>query len=420
MTAKAREQGFTRYEIFIIAILTILQFTLILDFMVLSPLGAQLLEELDVSTSQFGLVVSAYAFSAGAAGLMAAGFADSFDRKRMLLFFYTGFIIGTFLCGIAPNYHFLLIARIITGLFGGVIGSISFAIITDLFPMEKRGRVMGYVQMAFASSQVLGLPLGLYLANAWDWHAPFLLIAFLSIFVYLAVLLRMQPINAHLSIAREHSAARHFGRIITNPFYLLGFAATTVLSTGGVMLRPFGSTFALYNLGVTFEQLPVIYMVTGISSMFAGPMLGKLSDKIGKYPIFVGGSLLAMVLVIYYTNLGITPLWFIIGLNVILFAGITSRIIASSALMTAVPAPADRGAFMGINSSVAQISGGIASAAAGMIVVQNETGKLDHYPVLGYVVAVSMLIPMILLYFINKRVQTQPPKPVFVNTDEAG
>jgi predicted MFS family arabinose efflux permease len=159
-TTKPKE-AFSPYQVFIIAILSILQFTVVLDFMVLSPLGAQLMTELAISTSQFSLVVSAYAISAGISGLLAAGFADKFDRKKILLFFYTGFIVGTALCGIAPDYNFLLIARIVTGIFGGVISSISFAIITDLFKLEVRGRVMGFVQMAFASSQVMGIPVGL-------------------------------------------------------------------------------------------------------------------------------------------------------------------------------------------------------------------------------------------------------------------
>ncbi|MBY0425715.1 MAG: MFS transporter, partial [Cytophagales bacterium] len=148
-----QKKGFTSYEIFVIAIIAFIQFTVILDFMVLSPLGAILLKELNISTAQFSVVVSAYAFSAGASGLLAAGFADKFDRKKLLLFFYSGFVGGTALCAIAPNYEFLLIARIVTGIFGGVIGSISFAIITDLFKMEFRGRVMGFVQTAFAASQ---------------------------------------------------------------------------------------------------------------------------------------------------------------------------------------------------------------------------------------------------------------------------
>lgn len=410
----SKEKLFTAYQVFIVAILAFLQFTIILDFMVLSPLGAQLLQELNISTQQFGWVVSAYAFSAGAAGLMAAGFADRYDRKRMLLFFYTGFILGTFLCGIAPNYHFLLFARIITGLFGGVIGSVIFAIVTDLFDMQVRGRVMGFVQMAFAVSQVLGLPVGLYLANLWGWHAPFLLIVGVSVLAFIAIAWKMKPVKEHLALHAGHSALTHLRRTLSRKRYLTGFAATTLLATGGFMLMPFGSAFAVHNLGLTLEQLPMVYMVTGIFSMIAGPLIGQMSDKLGKYPVFVAGSILSMVLVMVYTNWGVTPVWTVIALNTVLFVGITSRMVSSSALMSAVPDPADRGAFMGINSSVAQVSGGFASALAGMIVVQTPAGKLEHYPTLGYVVVASMIITIVMMYVIDRMVKREP-KPSFVS-----
>jgi predicted MFS family arabinose efflux permease len=372
--------------------------------MVLSPLGAQLLKELHLTTGQFSLVVSVYAFSAGASGLMAAGFADKFDRKKLLLFFYSGFIVGTLLCGIAPDYPFLLVARIVTGIFGGVIGSISYAIITDLFDLEKRGRVMGFVQMAFASSQVLGLPIGLYLANLWGWHSPFLMIVGLSAAVGLAIVMYLKPIDAHLKIQLDHTAFDHLAKTISTPFYLKAFAATTLLATGGFMMMPFGTAFGVNNLGLTFDQLPLLYMVTGVFSMVIGPLVGKLSDQVGKYRVFVIGSVIGAVMVVIYCNLGITPLWLVIVLNVLLFVGILSRMISSSALMTAIPAPQDRGAFMGINASTQQISGGIAAGIAGLIVVQNPSGKLEHYNVLGYVVVGTMAVTVGLLYFINQSV----------------
>ena len=395
---------FTDYQKFVIALLTFLQFTIILDFMVLSPLGAQLLKELHISTGQFSLVVSAYAFSAGASGLLAAGFADRFDRKNLLLFFYAGFIAGTLLCGIAPDYPFLLIARIVTGVFGGVIGSISFAIITDLFALDKRGRVMGFVQMAFASSQVLGLPIGLYLASHLGWHSPFLMIVGLSSAVGIAIVIYLKPIDAHLKIKSDRSAFAHLSKTISQPAYLRAFGATTLLATGGFMLMPFGTAFGVNNLGLTLDQLPILYMVTGIFSMMMGPLIGKLSDQIGKYKVFVMGSAIGSVIVVIYCNLGITPLWLVILLNIFLFMGILSRMISSSALMTAIPEPADRGAFMGINSSIQQIAGGIASAIAGLIVVQNANGTLEHYDTLGYVVVCTMLITVVLLHFINQAV----------------
>lgn len=399
---------------FIIAVLTILQFTIILDFMVLSPLSAILLEEMDITTAQFGLVVSAYAFSAGASGLLAAGFADRFDRKKLLLFFYTGFIIGTLLCGIAPTYRLLLLARVVTGLFGGVIGSVSYAIITDIFELKVRGRVMGFIQMAFATSQVLGIPIGLYLATWFDWHAPFLLIVGVSVIVYVAIVMKMQPVDTHLALQTNQSPFRHLTKTISQFRYLKGFGATTLLATGGFMLMPFGAAFSVNNLGISLQELPIVYMVTGIVSMIGGPIIGRLSDSIGKMKMFVIGSLLSLVLVVYYTNLGPTPLWFLIILSAVLFLGITSRMISSQALMTAVPDPVDRGAFMGVNSSVAQISGGIASAAAGMIVFQNETGHIEHYPMLGIIVAVSMIITIGMMQLINRDIMRREEEELTV------
>ena len=403
------KQGFTSYEILIIAILAFIQFTVILDFMVLSPLGALLMNELKINTSQFGKVVSAYAFSAGIAGLLTAGFADKFDRKMIFMFFYAGFVLGTFLCSIAPDYDFLFIARIVTGLFGGVISSISFAIVTDLFKMEQRGRVMGFVQMAFAVSQVMGIPVGLILANHFGWHSPFLMIVVVSLLVGVIIMIYMKPVTDHLKIKSDRNAFQHLYKTLSKPAYLKGFMATVLLATGGFMLMPFGSAFGISNLGLTQDQLPILYFVTGIFTMIFGPLSGKLSDKIGKYNMFVIGSLIGMVMVSIYTHLSATPLWEVIVINVFLFIGISSRMVSASALMTGVPDPQDRGAFMGINSSVQQISGGIAAFAAGKIVVQPTNMPLQHYDILGYVVCITMLITIGMMYFINKQVMNKKP-----------
>ncbi|HTE31151.1 MAG TPA: MFS transporter [Chryseolinea sp.] len=404
-----KKRIFTSYEAFVIAILAILQFTIILDFMVLSPLGAILLEELSISPSQFGWVVSAYAFSAGASGLLTAGFADKFDRKKLLLFFYTGFVFGTLLCALAPTYHFLLVARIVTGLFGGVIGSISFAIITDLFRLEVRGRVMGFVQMAFATSQVMGIPIGLYLANHFGWHSPFYMIVGLSLLVGIAIVIYFRPITGHLLVKGQHNALTHLAKIVSNRIYLRAFASTTLLATGGFMLMPFGSAFGVHNLGISLDQLPLLYMITGVCSMIAGPLVGKYSDVIGKYRMFFIGSVLGMTIVAIYCNLGITPLWVVIILNVLLFIGISSRMVSASALMTAIPETKDRGAFMSVNASVQQISGGVASVVAGLIVVQTDSGVLLHYDLLGYVVVGAMLITLVMMYFIDQYVKIKMP-----------
>jgi predicted MFS family arabinose efflux permease len=401
------QKTFTRYEIFMIAVITFIQFTVILDFMVLSPLGAILKPALKITPAQFGMVVSAYAFSAFASGLLAAGFADKFDRKKMLVFFYTGFVLGTALCAWAPNYHYLLIARIVTGVFAGVIGSIAFAIITDLFRMEVRGRVMGFVQMAFAGSQVLGIPVSLFLANRWSWHTPFTMIVVVSILVGIVIVVYMKPVVTHLHDRAKVNAFHHLFATFQKPHYLRAFAATTLLATGGFMLMPFGSLFSVNNLHITLEQLPILYMITGVFSMATGPFIGRLSDAKGKYTVFVAGSLLAMITAIVYCNLEVTPLWIAVVISCIMFTGVSSRIISSSALMSAVPAPNDRGAFMSINASVQQVSGGVATFVAGLIVVETPSGYLERYDILGYTVAAAMLVTIFMMYSVNRYVQQQ-------------
>jgi predicted MFS family arabinose efflux permease len=397
---------FTTYEKFIIALLATLQFTITLDFMVMSPLGAILMPTLGITPQQFGLVVSSYAFSAGISGLLAAGFADKFDRKKLLLFFYIGFIIGTFCCAIAPNYLFLILARIVTGVFGGVIGAVSMAIVTDIFPMERRGRVMGFMSMGFSLSQVAGIPLSLFLANHFGWHTPFLLIVFIGIAIGIVTIQFMRPINAHLALQSQDNAFQHLGKALSKFKYLRAFLTTGLLSVGGFMIMPFSSAFLVNNVKVTTEQLPIIFMVTGIASIFILPNVGRLSDKIGKFKVFVLGSALSILLVIIYTNLGTSPFWVVMLVNTLLFAGIMSRAIPASALLSAIPTPQDRGAFMGLNSSIQQISGGIASVLGGMIVVQNADNTLSHFDTLGYIASVIIIVCLSLMYVIHRDLLT--------------
>ncbi|MDF3819688.1 MFS transporter [Leptospira sp. 96542] len=393
---------FSKYHVFVVGLLAFLQFTVVLDFMILSPLGVLVMKELTITTKEFGFVVSAYAFSAGVSGVLAAGFADRFDRKKMLLFFYIGFVIGTFLCGIGNSYLFLLSVRIFTGLFAGVLSSISFAIVADLFPLQVRGRVMGFIMTAFAASQVLGLPIGIYISNLWGWQSPFLMIAAFSGVVGFLIYFFLKPLNAHLDDKMEKQAFLHLLKTISQPRYFPAFIVTTLLATGGFMLMPFGSAFSVHNLGVHLEDLPTVYMVTGMVSIIGGPIMGRLSDSIGKYNMFVIASGFAAITILYFTRLQITPLPIVILLNSILFVFIAARMISANAMTSAVPELHDRGAFMAISSSIQQLSGGIAASAAGFIVVQTESGYLERYDILGYVVATAIVITIVLMYNVNQ------------------
>ena len=399
-----QERGFSRYQSFLVALLALTQFTLIIDFIIMSPLGAILMPALNITAGQFGIAVSAYAFSAGISGILAAGFADRFDRKRLLLFFYVGFTLGTALCALAQDFHVLLLGRIVTGLFAGVIGSVVLAIVADLFPLHLRGRVMGFVQTAFAASQVLGVPAGLFLANHWNWHVCFVAIVGLSIAVMSAIALVMQPVDAHLKLQHDSNPFTHLISTISEPRYTLAFMVTTLLATGGFMLMPFGSAFTVHNLGIDIVHLPTIYLVTGLFSIALGPLVGRASDAFGKYPTFVFGSAVSIIMVLIYTNLGHVSLVTAIVVNVLMFVGIFSRMIPSQALMTAIPDASQRGSFNAVSSSVQQLSGGLGSVAAAAIVAENADGSLLHFDRIGYVVMTTSIISVIAMYFVQKQV----------------
>lgn len=397
---------FTSYQKFIVLIIALLQFTVILDFMILSPLGDVLMKSLEISPRQFSWILSSYAFSAGASGILAAGFADKFDRKKLLLFFYIGFVVGTLFCGLSNSYETLLAARIITGIFGGVISSIGMAIITDLFAINQRGRVMGFVQMAFAGSQILGIPAALFLANKWNWHVSFYMIVILACIIGLAVLIRMKPVDAHLKLQSERNALMHLIKTLGNKNYQIGFLAMVMLPVGGFMLMPFSSAFLVNNLKIAQTDLPIIFLCTGVSSIIIMPLIGRISDKIDKFLLFTIGSVWATVMVIFYTGLTPVPIWQVIVTNMLLFMGIMSRIIPATALATAVPEMKDRGAFMSINASMQQMAGGLASIAAGLIVTQKtKLSPIENYDILGYVVGGVILICILLIYRVSVMVK---------------
>ncbi len=393
---------FSRYQVFMTALLALIQFCVVLDFMVLSPLGTFVMKDLSLQPNQFAVVVSAYAFSAFLSALLTAGFADKFDRKRLLVFFFSGFILGTLFCALSNSYETLLAARVFTGLFGGVMSSISYAIITDLYVINQRGRVMGFIQMGFGVSQIVGIPLGLFLTNWANWHLPFYVIVGFACIILVGTVFFMRPITAHLALAKEKNAFAHLVSTVKNRRYITGFLATTLLATGGFMLMPFGSDFAVQNLKLTTDELPYMYIVTGIFTFAAGPLAGLISDRFGRMNLFAFGTIISIGIVLIYTQLGPTPLSLVILLNVILFIGITSRIVPAQAMMTSVPKPEDRGAFMSINSAVQQLSGGIASFIAGTIVYKQANGEIGNYPILGIVVTCSMIIAFFMMRRLHK------------------
>jgi predicted MFS family arabinose efflux permease len=403
---------FSPYQKIVVGLLAFLQFAVIVDFMLISPLSAFILPSLSIDPAQFGVVVASYAWAAAASSLLTAGFADRFDRKRLLLFFYAGFILGTLWCGLAQSFESLLAARIVTGVFGGVIGSIVMAIATDLFPPQMRGRVMGLVQTAFAASQVLGLPFGIYVSTHWSWHVPFLALAGIGVLGGLLIAWKLKPVDEHLKIRQEKSPFAHLLHTLTEPRHLLAFLTMTFLATGGFMLMPFSSLFTVHNLGIDADHLTTIFLATGLVMIAAGPLLGKLADAVGRLPVFFMGTTITIIMVLIYTHLGPSTLTTVIVVNSVLFIGIFSRMIPFQALMSQVPSPVQRGSFNAINSSIQLASGGVAAFVAGHIVHEAADHHIENYDMAGYVVVASSMITALLLWRLNRSLAAPVAAPV--------
>jgi predicted MFS family arabinose efflux permease len=407
MMKKTNKKTFTSYQISVILILALTQFSVVLDFMVMSPLGDLLIKDLKITPAQFGVVVSSYALSAGVSGFLTASFADKFDRKKLLMFFYGGFILGTLFCGLSTSYMILVFARIFTGIFGGVISSISLAIVADLFEIDQRGRVMSFLQMGFGISQVLGIPISLYLANYWNWQAPFYLIVFMATFIFFVALIILKPVNTHLELQRA-SPIKHLLQTISNRNYRIGFIATAFMSLGGYLMMPWGSAYSVNNIGIDQKSLPLMFMIVGVATFAIMPIVGILSDRFNKFVIFTGSSIWMVITVLIYTQLPHVSLWVLILVNVLMMMGIMARMVPSQALAASIPEMKDRGAFMSINSSLQQMAGGIAALIGGWIVKQkNELSPLENFDKLGYLVIVVILLNIFFTHrvykFISKR-----------------
>lgn len=409
MTEKKQKSApFTSYQKVVVFLLSLTLFTVMLDFVIMSPMSDMIMKSLKITASQFGIAVSSYAFSAGISGIFAAGFADKYDRKKTLIFFYIGFVIGTLFCAIAPNFELLVVARIFTGIFGGVIGAMCMTIVADMFSLDQRGKATGFLQLGFAVSQVLGIPIGLYFANKMGWQIPFLWIAIMAAIIAIILFIKLKPITEHLSVKQNHSPIKHLTNTITQKNYRFGFIVTILLSISGFIMMPFDSAYLINNLKVSAHQLPLMYIITGIVSLIVIPLIGKMSDSINKFNLFAICTIIAVIIVNIYARFSNTSFVVVLITDVLAMLFIMSRMIPSQALISAIPNPEDRGAFMSINSSLQQVSSGVGAMLAGYIVVQkNNDSALENYGYLAIVASVFMLSSIYIIYKINKNLESK-------------
>lgn len=392
-----------RKEKILLLLLAAINFTHILDFMIIMPLGNYLMPYFHISTQQFSMIVSAYSYAAFTTGIIAAFVIDKFDRKKSLLFGYSGFIIGTALCGFAPNYQFLIFARMLAGLFGGLIGAQVLSIVADTFPYEKRGRAMGYLMAAFSMASVLGVPLSLYIANIFSWHAPFLLVAGLGLILIPLNIRYIPPVRGHLQSAANRKLLKAFQIIFSRGSTLLALGLTAFLFFGHFLVVPFLNPYMEFNVGFTKNEIPLTYVVGGTATLFSAPFFGKMADRKGKFLVFILCSLLALPFIYFITNMPPIPFYFVLIATGFWFVMANGRSIASQAMISNVIESEYRGSFMSLNSSFQQLFVGSASFMAGLIVTNDPvTKKIFHFHWVGYLSIAVLLLAVLMGWRLRK------------------
>lgn len=383
----------SRSELVLLFLLATVQFTHIMDFMIVMPLGPQLMRLFSISPQQFGFLVSTYQFAAGATSFLAAFVIDRFDRKRVLLGSYFGFALGTLACAWAPNYLFLMVARSIAGAFGGVLGAVIFSIIGDAIHESKRGRAMGIVMAAFSLASVFGVPFGLYLATRLNWHAPFVFVGGVALIAIGFLFAFMPAMTGHF--VRGVKAAGPtviLQRIASDRNQVRALTFTVVLMMSQFMVIPFLSPSMVSNVGFAESDLPYIYLVGGGLTIFTSPLVGRMADRFGKARIYAIGSFLVLIPIAIVTNLGPSPVpWVLVATSMYFVAG-NARFIPSSAMVTSSVRASSRGSFMSINSSFQSLAAGFASMIAGLIVTLGADGRLVNYEIVGYLSMALVLL----------------------------
>lgn len=388
-------------ERIILLLLAAINFTHILDFMIMMPLGNYLMPYFNISSQQFSMLVAAYTFSAGISGFLAAFFVDKFDRKKVLLVGYIGFLVGTFCCALSPTYGILLASRIVAGVFGGLIGAQVLSIVADTIPYERRGAAMGIIMAAFSVASVFGVPFSLYLANIFNWHGPFFFVAGLGC-VLIPFLIRYLPkMDAHTAINKGKSInpLALINDILKDRNQVLALSLSATIMLGHFLIIPFLNPFMEFNKGFSKIQTPIIYMVGGALTLITSPFLGKIADKIGKHRLFVVMAIVTTIPIALITNLPTVPFYLVLCITGFWFVVSSGRMIPAQAMISQVVANERRGSFMSINSSVQQIFVGLASVLAGFIVVKTPSNAIINYEITGYI---SILVTLISIFFVSK------------------
>ena len=387
---ESRDDQTRRTERLILLVLAAVQFTTIIDFMVVMPLGPQLMRSLKIGPAEFGLIVSSYTFAAGAAGLIASSIVDRFARRTAFITLYAGFLIGTLFCALAPNYPFLLAARVATGAFGGILGGMAMAIIGDVFPEERRGRATSSLTSAFALATVAGVPVGLYLGTKYGWHIPFVVLVVVGAPVLVLAHFALPKLDGHIGATHAHPL-----RLLKETFFARdhfhAFALVMSLMIGSFAVIPYISPYLVSNVGMQETELPLVYLAGGALTLIAAPWIGKNADRFGKLVVYRYIVPLSALMMFAVSHLPPVRTIVAVGAVSLLMVSNAGRMIAAMAMITGSVPRQRRGSFMSANACVQHLAAGIGAYIGGLIILQTPDGQLQHFGVVGWIAAITTL-----------------------------
>ena len=382
----------SRAERFFLLTLAGIQFSHVLDFMIMMPLGPILMQAMGIGTHEFGLLVASYSFSAAVSGVLAATFVDLFERKRLLLVSFALFGLATLACGLAPGYSTLILARGVAGVFGGIMGALIHTMVGDAIPFSRRARASGIVASAFSLSTIAGVPLSLWLANHLGWRAPFMFIAALSV-VFLLVGLRFLPeLRLHLSEEkRDHLLSATFS-VLGDANHLRALLFSALIIFSGFTVIPYITVYAVNNVGIAQQDIPLVYLAGGFATFLSARLIGRWADKYGKVEVYRRVALLAMVPLLLVTHAGHLSLGLWLICTTAFFVFVSGRMIPAMAIIASAAQPALRGTFMSLNGTVQSLAMGLATTLAGFLTSLDASGRIVGYALVGYVAVAANLL----------------------------
>lgn len=362
-----------------------MNFTNIVDFMVMMPLSAYLMRDFGITTAQFGVLVSAYALAAAASSLLMTSIADRFDRRTALLICYAGLIIGTLGCALAPNYSMLLIARIVAGFFGGVQGSITMAMVGDVIPDERRGRAMSLVMLAFSFSAVIGVPLSLYVAGYWSWRAPFVGLTVLCALLWVVAYRLLPSMRGHMRSGKPTGLWRSYLEVLADKNHFWAMTMSALITLSGMIVIPYIAPTRIANEGMSESQLALFYIVGGFMTIFTRPLFGGMSDKYYRPTVYYWLVMLSGIPILMITHTLGGGLAMQLAISVLFFIFVSGRFVPSTAIVTAATTPQMRGRLMSLNSAVQNLFLGVAAMLGGAMLTTLPDGRIVGYEAVGYI-----------------------------------